>query len=207
MAPDDLSPSQQEALRGLRAARGACPPPEALVEYGALDPGAQAGHSIHDHVTVCGRCQLVLLNLEQEADGATAIAGTRAYRVVLSLAALLALAVAVPALYRSLARPPADSPGIVRGTQVTPIAPAGEITGPIAFVWQSPIQAARYRVTVLQGGEIVWAGETADTRHSLPAGTLRPGTGYRWRVEALDGEGVVRMSSPETAFIIRPAGS
>jgi hypothetical protein len=208
MAPDDLSPSQQDALRGLRAARGGCPPAEALVEYGDLDAGAQARHSIHEHVTVCGRCQLVLLNVEQaEADGAAAMPTSRSYRWLLPVAALIALAIAGPALYRFIARPPADRTGSVRGSEVTPIGPAGEISAPIEFVWQSPLQSVRYRVIVLRGTQPVWTAETAATRMSPPPGTLQPGISYRWRVEALDREGVVRMSSPETAFIVRSASS
>jgi hypothetical protein len=204
MAPDDLSASQQDTLRELRAARGACPPAEALVEYGDLDAGARARHSIHDHVTICSRCQLVLLNLEEaEAEGAPAVRTGGTYRWLLPLAAMLALAIAAPVLYRLLSTTPDDRVDTVRGTEIQPIAPIGEVGAPVEFVWQSPIQATRYRVVVSEGTRIVLTAETEGTRHSPAPGTLRPGISYRWRVEALDRERSVRMSSPETAFVIR----
>src|SRR5688572_11015670 len=66
---------------------------------------------------------------------------------VLPLAAVIALGLLTPLVYRSLtpAPPPVDT---VRGTDVQPIAPIGPVAELREFSWQSPIEAVQYRVRV-----------------------------------------------------------
>jgi len=76
------------------------------------------------------------------------------------------------------------------------------------FVWESPLRAARFRVTVRDvNGVLVISGET-------PASPFRPdeaarsqlksGEGYSWKVEALDESGEVIGGSVNTPFRYRP---
>jgi hypothetical protein len=196
MADDDLTAPLAGAVRALAGQRGPCPSPAALVEYESLPAPEQARHEIHDHVQVCARCQLVLLNLDEPAARPLS-------RWLLPLAAVLALAVLTPALYRALtpAPPVADT---VRGTELQPVAPVGNVSAVSAFEWQSPIHALRYRVTVYRGAQSVWTTESGEMRVARPpALAIDPGVEYTWQADALDGEGTVRMSSPRTAFTLR----
>ena len=69
---------------------------------------------------------------------------------------------------------------------------------------QSPIRAAKYRVTVYRGSQVVWTMESRDTRVVWPASvTLDPGVHYTWQADALDAEGTIRMSSQRIAFTLR----
>lgn len=197
MAEDDLNQPLADAVRALAAQRGACPPAAALVEYEALPAPERTRHSVHDHVQVCSRCQLVLLNLDEPAARWSA-------RWVLPLAAALAIAALTPAIYRTLNPPPAAI-DTVRGTELQPIAPAATVSAVGAFEWQSPIRASKYRITVYRGANLVWTTDSGETRVALPAGvTIEPGVEHAWQVSALDAEGTVRMSSPRTPFTLRP---
>ena len=143
-------------------------------------------------------CQLVLLLMnDTEAD-----AGVRIWsvRMVLPLAALVAVAIGASYFYRAAAPPP---PNTIRGTEIQPIAPAGAAAGLPTFEWQSPIQTAMYRVTVRRGAETIWTLESTTTRLVPPASAHLPPGKYSWQVEALDREGVVRMSSPPQRFVVR----
>jgi hypothetical protein len=201
----------EHALRSLKDARGPCPGGEDLVAYEALDADERARHPIDPHVQICSRCQLVLLHLDDESVRrpglsapaiAAADAGVRTWsvRIVLPLAALLALAIGASYFYRAAAPPPPDT---IRGTEIQPIAPAGAVTGLPTFEWQSPIQAAKYRVTVRRGSDTIWMLESETTRLVPPASAHLPPGEYSWQVEALDREGVVRMSSPPQRFVVR----
>ena len=185
----------EHALRSLKDARGPCPGGEDLVAYEALDAVERARHPIDPHVQICSRCQLVLLHL----DDAAADAGVRIWsvRMVLPLAALLAVAIGASYFYRAAAPPPPDT---IRGTEIQPIAPAGATAGLPTFEWQSPIQAAKYRVTVRRGSDTIWTLESTTPRLVPPASAHLPPGEYSWQVEALDREGVVRMSSPPQRF-------
>ena len=197
MAEDDLNPPLAEAVRALAGRRGPCPPAASLVEYGALPVAERARHDVHDHVQVCSRCQLVLLNLEEPAARPSS-------RWVLPLAAALAIAALAPVMYRAL-NPPAAVEDTVRGTELQPVAPVGEVSAVSAFEWQSPIRASKYRIAVYRGPNLVWTTDAGGARVALPAGvTIEPGVEHSWQASALDAEGTVRMSSPRTAFTIRP---
>lgn len=196
MADDDLTPPLADAVRALAGKRGPCPRAAALVEYESLPAAERARDEIHDHVQVCSRCQLVLLNLEEPAARSLS-------RWLLPLAAALALVALTPVMYRAL-YPPAGVEDTVRGSELQAIAPVGDVSSAAAFEWQSPIRAAKYRVTVYRGSQVVWTTESGDTRVVWPASvTLDPGVQYTWQADALDAEGTVRMSSQRTAFALR----
>lgn len=197
MAEDDLTPALADAVRGLAAERGPCPPPAALVDYEALAESGRARHEVHEHVQICSRCQLVLLNVGEPE------AARVSRRWLLPLAAALVIAALTPALYRALSPPPPVE-GAVRGTELQPMAPLGDVAAVPAFAWQSPIRAPKYRVTVYRGRQAVWTTESGETRVARPGGVaIDPAVEYTWQVDALDTEGTVRLSSPRTAFVLR----
>ena len=193
---EELTPEQRAALSALETARGPCPAAETLIEYEALDATARARHAAHDHISICSRCQLVLLHAA-EPNAAT----SSKLRWMLPLAAIAVLAVGV-----TLFRPDFSSnapPDTVRGTELQPLSPAGATELVREFSWQSPIVADRYRVIVLHGTSVVWQTETTLMGVAPPpAGTLVRDVQYEWRVEALDREGNVRMTSPSQSFVV-----
>ena len=199
---EELGPEQRGALGALKASRGACPPPEALVAYEAMSAADRAGHPAHDHITVCSRCQLVLLHAATPA----AIETGSVLRWLLPLAAILVLGVGLTLVWRAGALAPATGIGnveTVRGSEIQPIAPVGAVNAITEFSWQSPIQADRYRVSVTRGSDETWRGETTASRIAAPAGVFDAGIEYRWVVEAIDREGEVRMTSPPQSFTQR----
>lgn len=195
MAENGLTSEQRDALAAVTAARGPCPAAETLVEYEALPDIARARHSVHAHVQVCSRCQLVLLHLEEPA-----VQSPRSLvRWALPLAAALAIAILGPVLYRSVPTEPTVE--TIRGSELQPVAPVGPVVDMTAFEWQTPIRAAKYRVTVFRGSQVVWVGEAVDTRVAPPdTVSFERGVGYEWQVDAVDAEGSVRLSSPRTGF-------
>ena len=197
---DDLTRDQQDALRSLKAARGACPPAETLIEYEALDESARAAHPAQDHVSICSRCQLVVLHAAEPPALARPASGPP-LKWLLPLAAVTVLAIGV-SLYRTdfTSNQPAAT---VRGTELQTMAPIGATEQLREFSWQSPIAADRYRLVVRQGGNVVWQTETTATRVAPPpSGTIVRDVQYEWQVEALDREGNVRMTSPPQSFVV-----
>jgi len=83
------------------------------------------------------------------------------------------------------------------------ISPLGASDQLREFVWQSPIRADRYRVTVRRGTTIVWQSESKTLRIAPPvSGTIERDVQYEWQVEALDREGLVSGTSPASTFVI-----
>jgi hypothetical protein len=200
VADEDLSPRVSAAVRALGQARGACPSAEALVEYEALDPDDRARHAIDPHVQICSRCQLVLLHLaEPRAEIRLALWRSS---WVLPAAAVLLLGVMTPLLYRTFA--PAAPVDTVRGTELQPIAPAGPVAAVREFQWQSPIQAAQYRVRVYRGTDVIWMSTTETASVTVdPSLIFDRGVEYAWQVEALDLSGDARLTSPRQTFVVR----
>lgn len=123
-------------------------------------------------------------------------------RIVL-LAATLAMAVLVPMQFQTLSAPGTLPAGVAR-SGLTVVAPIGRVAAVSGFEWLSPIQAARYRVTVFRGVAAVHSGETTETRLPVPPTlTLDRGVEYIWRVDALDAGGSVRLASPPFRFVVR----
>lgn len=201
----------EDALRSLKSARGACPPVEELVAYGELGAEDRANQPLDVHVQLCSKCQLVLMSLE-EGDAASRRPELSAPadkerpsfgRWALPLAAALVLAIGGSLLYRTLT--PGDPvEDTIRGSELQPIAPAGTVSGTPTFEWQSPIRAWKYHVRVFRGSQVVhqsvvWNAGAGTTRFTPPSLTLPAGE-YTWQVEALDKEDVVRMTSPPQRF-------
>jgi hypothetical protein len=95
---------------------------------------------------------------------------------------------------------------IDRSGQVLPVRPSDGDTiasAQAAFVWH-PDGADLYHFSLLaEDGAPVWDAETADTTMVLPAGiTLRAGSAYFWRVDAIaDG---IAASSGSHRFVVAP---
>ena len=95
----------------------------------------------------------------------------------------------------------------IRGTELQITSPAGAVEIIREFRWQSPIQAARYRVIVRHASGaskvIVWQGETTALSLAPPQpGVIERDVQYEWLVEAIDREGNVRMTSPPQPFLV-----
>ena len=199
---DDLSPAERESLDALRASRGACPPAAALVEYESLSATDRERHAHHAHIVTCSRCQLAVLHIQEPAQSSSML------KWVLPIAAVAVLAVSVTVVNRNVrsAVAPgaeADPPETVRGTDIQITAPAGAVEIIREFAWQSPIRAERYRVIVSRGSTLVWQTETTGLSAAPPpAGIIQRDVQYEWRVEAIDREGNVRMTSPPQPFVV-----
>ena len=204
---DELTPAQRDAVAALKATRGACPPAETLLEYGALNADDRARRPEHAHVQICSRCQLVLLHASEPAVAAAPSPSITRWALPLAAVAVLAFGLMlVNPLDRQGGSSGARGGETVRGTELQVTAPAGAVEIIREFSWQSPIQAARYRVIVRRAGgsaEIIWQGET--TGLSLappPSGVIVRDVQYEWFVEAIDREGNVRMTSPPQPFVV-----
>ena len=195
---EELTSEQRVAIDAAKASRGSCPPADTLVAYEALSAADRARHPAHDHITICSRCQLVLLHVAEP--------GTQAaspIRWALPLAAILVLGSAMTMVMSRDPLTPAAPIDTVRGSEIQAVGPSGSTGAPTEFTWQSPIRADRYRVTVMRGSEQVWREETAATRIAVPAGRFEANVEYQWIVEGIDREGEVRMTSPPRTFTIK----
>jgi hypothetical protein len=194
---DDLSPAQRESLEALRAARGACPPAEALVDYEASTAADRERHRHHAHIAMCSRCQLAVMHIAEPAVTRSAMA-----KWLLPIAAIVVLGIGVTLVNRQApaVAPPDDT---IRGTELQVTAPAGAVEIVREFAWQSPIRAERYRVIVRRGSTVVWQTETTGLSVAPPpAGVIQRDVQYEWQVEAIDREGTVRMTSPPQPFSV-----
>jgi hypothetical protein len=198
MAEESLSPGLDAAVRALKHERGPCPPAEELVEYEALDGAGRAAHPIDPHVQICSRCQLVLLHVKEERP----VTASRSFswQWAAGLAAALVLIAIVPLVFKRGAEVP-PSEATIRGTELQPVAPLGNIETLDAFRWQSPLRNVRYRVSVYRATERIWSETTEATslKPSAPV-PLDRAVEYRWVVEAIDSDGDVRMASSPQAF-------
>lgn len=132
-----------------------------------------------------------------------------------ALAAAAALVLAIGLGFQALRdpAPPAlpDRPaaGMVRGSAIDHLAPAGELAAPPEELsWEPVAGAERYRLTLLAVDDrVLWQGEAAAPPAPLPDAVmpLSSAVVYGWRVEALDAEDRVVARSERTTFRIRPA--
>ena len=196
---DDLTPPQRESLDALRASRGACPSAETLVAYEALSAADRARHSHHAHIVACSRCQLALHHMAEPVTASS----SAAMKWALPIAAVLAVAIGFTLVDRRNVAPVAPAVDTVRGTEIQPTGPGGAVEIIREFAWQSPIRAARYRVTVRRGSTVVWETETTGLSVAPPPpGVIQRDVQYEWQVEAIDREGNVRMTSPPQPFSV-----
>jgi len=193
---DELTPDQREAIGALQASRGPCPSAETLVEYGSLSTDDRARHPAHDHISICSRCQLVLLHTAEPI-----VTTSSHWRWAIPIAAILVVALGVTLLQKggTFKNPSVET---IRGSEIQAVAPIGSIDTVTEFSWQSPIRADRYRVRVTRGTDTVFVGEGAGLRIDAPVGLFEPGVEYRWTVDAIDREGDVRMTSPPQVFTL-----
>jgi hypothetical protein len=119
------------------------------------------------------------------------------------LATIAAVAVALAPLRQSqpiAMAPPIDAPS---ATELQATAPVGATELLREFTWLSPIDADKYRVIVRRQSIVVWQTETRALRVAPPAaGVIERDVQYEWLVEAVDGEGNVRMTSPSQSFVV-----
>jgi hypothetical protein len=200
---DELTSEQRDALGALKASRGRCPTAETLVEYGALSADDRARHPAHDHVSICSRCQLVLLHMAEPR-----IEQKSRLQSMLPLAALLVLGVALTILFRSPLNTISTPLEPIRGAELQPLAPIGNIETLTEFSWESPIRADVYWISVTRGSVEVWSGNTSGFKLEAPAGVFEPGVEYRWtvRAEVRDNRSsdvfYTRMTSPPVSFTL-----
>jgi hypothetical protein len=129
-------------------------------------------------------------------------------------AAALVILVAGLFLQRFFAAPPLPGPsssgGVVRGGEVEPLAPVGEVAAvPAELRWEPRPGAASYRVRLRTVDDaVLWEGTVAAPPARLPAevaGRLQRAVAYVWSVEALDASGARLGASEAVRFRVKPA--
>jgi hypothetical protein len=95
----------------------------------------------------------------------------------------------------------------VRSTELRALSPAGT-TNAAEFRWESPFEAARYRVVIRDaGGTLVHRIDTAASSLAIDASTrsqLATMVDYTWTVSALDAAGEVIAESKPVSFRYQP---
>ena len=139
-----------------------------------------------------------LLEFLRRPSGYAAVAGLAA--------ALVLLAVLVPARLRDQAALNIqDDPG-VRGAGVQLLSPAGPSEGPLEFQWTSSVRAATFRVDVLDTNrQPLFTAIVAEERLKMPdqlRRQLTAGVPYSWRVTALDVRGEPILQSEVRSFVV-----
>jgi hypothetical protein len=124
-----------------------------------------------------------------------------ATRVRLRYAAVAGIVVVLAVLWMTMPtvnetrQPPRASASAVPGT-------AGE------FKWESPFQAARYRITLRDSQDVlIFTGEASGSPFRPDAalrGQLKVGETYSWKVESLDASGAVIAQSVPASFRYQP---
>ena len=140
--------------------------------------------------------------------------GRGAVRTWTRLAAAAVLVLAAGLTLRTLyERPPAlpEPPrgGVVRGGEVEPTAPLGEVAeSPAELRWQPVAGAAGYRVRLVTVDEtLIWQDATSEPTARLPAkvrNRLQRAVSYEWTVEALAADGSTLGRSAPARFRVRP---
>jgi hypothetical protein len=121
---------------------------------------------------------------------------------LIGLAAAAAIVLAVGLWPRGSA--PIEVDSTIRGGGLQPIAPIAQAASPIVFRWSSALSASRFRIEIRNAtGETVASFESTATEAALPADVrLVVGASYRWRVTALDAQGVALTVSPDREFVV-----
>lgn len=97
----------------------------------------------------------------------------------------------------------------VNETRKPPRAVASGVPGTAdEFKWESPFQAARYRITLRDSHDVlVFTGEASESPFRPDAafrGQLKAGETYTWTVESLDASGAVIAQSVPASFRYQP---
>ena len=124
-----------------------------------------------------------------------------ATRVRLRYAAIAGVIVVMAVLWMTM-RPVNEPPQPVRAVPSERLSKAEE------FAWESPLAAARYRVTLRDSaGAVVYTGEVSESPF-LPdknlRSQLRSGAKYSWQVASLDAAGTVIAQSVPITFVYEP---
>jgi hypothetical protein len=130
----------------------------------------------------------------------------------LAAAAVLVLAAGLALFTLNAPAPPLPAPeeGAMRGSEIEPLAPVGEVEEiPPELRWTPREGARSYRVRLLAvDGTVLWEQEVSAPPARLPAevaGRLHRAVVYRWTVEALDASGARLALSETVEFRARPA--
>ncbi len=218
-----------EALRGLAASRGECPPMERLM---ACESGELSGEELQQvdrHIELCGVCQSLLDRPGTSAVGPAAASDdftwrraemgldrraapwrsrpTAWRRYAGAVAAALVVAVA-PAIWfamrdRTAPGAPGEVSPVERGSAIRPVQPAGRVDRVEEFRWEATPAHASFRVVVMQGETLLWEAPSAAPRLRPAADTSRrftPGAVYRWKVQGLDDRSQVLDESGWVVF-------
>ena len=121
--------------------------------------------------------------------------------------ALAAAAVVVLAVLWVTTPDRAGDDNAVRSTELLALAPSGA-TGSLEFKWESPFEAARFRVSVhdARGVQVFTAEATGSPLAGSPElkARLVAGGEYTWQVTALDRAGEAIAESRPTGFRFQP---
>ena len=95
----------------------------------------------------------------------------------------------------------------IRGSELLPVSPTSEARGTFEFRWSSPVDAARYRLTVADAAgamllDLVVPGSSVTAPADFVS-RLIPGARYTWRVEALDEGSTPIAASRGSTFTFR----
>lgn len=200
MTDERLREIYREALaRREGAERGACPPPDRLMELVERRGEEAARLATLDHVMACPSC----LTEFELLRSVTAAARRRALRpvVAIALAASVVLLVGGGLIVRSVG-PREEVPDVLRGEagEVVLVAPRGRLGAgsPARLVWRAVPNAWRYEVEVLEaGGSPVFSAATGDTLLVVPDSVrLEVERPYSWWVRARLRDGGELRSRP-----------
>ena len=124
-----------------------------------------------------------------------------ATRVRLRYAAVAGMIVVLAVLWMTM-RPVNETPQLVR------VVPTERLSAAEEFAWESPFQAARYRVTLRDSNNgLIFTGEVRQSpflSDRALQSQLRPGQRYSWKVESLDATGTVIAQSVPVTFVYKP---
>jgi hypothetical protein len=103
-----------------------------------------------------------------------------------------------------------DNPAVapetaIRGTSLQPVSPIGAVAPPIVFRWASPVDVARFVVTIADGQRVLVVLETRTQAVPLPDARLEdlePGETYWWSVSAIAEDGSEIMRAPPRPFAV-----
>lgn len=188
------------------AGREGCVAPADLMRLAAGDATEVERLDWLGHVAGCTACAAELKLTRAVAEAGQGLERPRIPAAWLALAASVLLLLGGVALWRSGMFAAGD---VMRGgaEQVTLVAPRGTVPAAAAgsLVWRAVARAQAYDVEILDpAGSPALAGSTTDTTLAVPAGTLRFGVEYRWRVTAVLPDGTRRHSAAELLRVRTP---
>jgi hypothetical protein len=147
--------------------------------------GSEERGAVASHLAECDACRAEVVEV------ARLVRGRRQPWILATAGLGVAAAVLVITLVPRGGQPP-DGPVLRNGPDgaatIVAISPADSLPllpDSVRFVWRAAGMGASYRVTVMDvRGDVVWAGNTADTAVTGDARFAR-GTAYFWYVDAL----------------------